>query len=186
MGYKEGCNVRHMTWRILTYRLEAEGSRHRVGIWRELRKAGAVSLQNGTWAIPTGPNFDAALERAMALIERAESRTLVFEICPTEASTGALEELHLAEREAEWGEFVSDCAKFDAEIASEIANEKLTLAELDEEEQNLDRLRRWYREIRSRDIFGAQSADLAERRLKECAEVLEEFANQVYEARERP
>lgn len=174
-----------MTWRILTYRLEAEGSRHRVGIWRELRKAGAVSLQNGTWAIPAGPDFDAAIERATALIERAESRALVFDVSPTEASTGALEALHVAERDAEWGEFLSDCAKFDAEIASEIAKEKFTLAELDEEEQNLDRLRRWYREIRSRDIFGAPSADLAERRLKECAEVLEDFANQVYEARER-
>jgi hypothetical protein len=174
-----------MNWRVLTYRLEAEGSRHRVGIWRELRKAGAVSLQNGTWAVPAGADFDAALERATALIERAESRALVFDVIPTEASTGALEALHVAERDAEWGEFISECAKFDAEIASEIAREKFTLAELDEEEQNLDRLRRWYREIRSRDIFGAPSAERAERCLKECAEVLEDFANQVYEARER-
>ncbi len=141
--------------------------------------------QNGTWAVPAGADFDAAIERAMALIERAESRAPVFDVTPTEASTGLLEELHVAEREAEWGEFVSDCARFDAEIASEIAKKKFTLAELDEEEQNLDRLRRWYREIRSRDIFGAPSADLAERRLKDCAVVLEDFANQVYEARER-
>lgn len=175
-----------MAWRILSYRLEAEGSRHRVGIWRELRKAGAVSLQNGTWAIPTGTDFDAALERAAFLIERAESRALVFDVAPSEASTAALEELHLAERDAEWAEFVSECSKFDVEIASEIAKEKFTLAELDEEEQNLERLRRWYREIRSRDIFGAPSAERAERRLKECVEVLEDFANRVYEARQRP
>jgi len=91
-----------------------------------------------------------------------------------------------AEREAEWAEFVSECGKFDVEIASEVAKKKFTLAELDEEEQNLDRLRRWYREIRSRDIFGASSAPLAERRLKECIEVLENFANQVYDARTEP
>ena len=175
-----------MSWRILTYRLEAEASKHRVGIWRELRKAGAVSLQNATWAIPTGSDFDSAVERALALIERAEGKALVFDVIPTETSAAALEELYLAEREDEWGEFVSDCAKFDAEIASEVAKEKFTLAELDEEEQNLERLRRWYREIRSRDIFGAPSAALAERRLKECAAVLEDFANQVYEARQRP
>jgi len=175
-----------MAWRILTYRLEAEGSRHRVGIWRELRKAGAVSLQNGTWAVPTGADFDAALTRATALIERAESRALLFDISSNRAATAALEEMHVAEREEEWAEFVSDCAKFDAEIASEIAKEKFTLAELDEEEQNLERLRRWYREIRSRDIFGAPSAEMAERRLKECAEVLDDFADQVYEARQRP
>ena len=175
-----------MSWRILTYRLEAEGSRHRVGIWRELRKAGAVSLQNGTWAIPPGADFDAAVGRAASLIERAEGQTLIFEVTPTEASEAALERLHVREREEEWGEFVADCAKYDTEIASEIAKEKFTLAELDEEEQSLDRLRRWYREIRSRDVFGAPSQELAERRLKECAEVLDHFANQVYEARQRP
>ncbi|MGH9158097.1 MAG: Chromate resistance protein ChrB [Acidimicrobiales bacterium] len=172
-----------MAWRILTYRLGVDASRHRVSIWRELRKVGAVSLQNATWAIPTGQGFDEALERATGLIERADSKALVFDVVPTDTGTAALEELFSAEREAEWTEFVSECAKFDAEIASEVAKEKFTLAELDEEEQNLDRLRRWYREIRSRDIFGAPSASLAERRLKECAEVLEDFANQVYDAR---
>jgi hypothetical protein len=58
------------------------------------------------------------------------------------------------------------------------------LAELDEEEESLDRLRRWYRTIRGRDLFGARSAPVAEGRLKECAEALEHFAVLVYEARE--
>lgn len=178
--------MRSVPWRLLTYRLEAEASRHRVGIWRELRKVGALSLQNGTWAIPSGQQFDDALARAVALIERADSKPLLFDATPTGVTGASLEELFTAEREAEWAEFVSDCAKFDAEVASEIAKEKFTLAELDEEEQNLDRLRRWYREIRSRDIFGAPSGVLGERRLKECAEVLEDFANRVYDARTQP
>ena len=57
---------------------------------------------------------------------------------------------------------------------------------MDEEEQSLDRLRRWYRTIRARDLFGAPSAAAAERRLKECTEALEDFAERVYQARERP
>ena len=60
------------------------------------------------------------------------------------------------------------------------------LAELDEEEQSLDRLRRWYRTIRARDLFGAPSAADAERRLKECTGALERYAELVYQARERP
>lgn len=175
-----------MAWRILTYRLEAEASRHRVGIWRELRRAGAISLQNGTWAIPNGADFDAALERALVLIDRADGTALSFEVLPNEATGTALRDLFVGEREAEWGEFVSECGKFAAEIASEVAKEKFTLAELDEEEQNLDRLRRWFREIRSRDLFGAPSADLAEQRLTQCSKILDDFANQVYEAGQRP
>jgi len=71
-------------------------------------------------------------------------------------------------------------------LAGEVAKGKLTLAELDEEEQSLDRLRRWYRTIRARDLFGAASAAVAERRLKECTEALEDFAERVYRAREQP
>jgi hypothetical protein len=62
----------------------------------------------------------------------------------------------------------------------------MTLAELDEEEQSLDRLRRWYRTIKARDLFGTPSAPAAERRLTECAAALENFADRVYQARERP
>lgn len=175
-----------MAWRILTYRLETEASKHRVGIWRELRKAGAVSLQNGTWAVPSGPDFEAAVNRALALIDRANGKAMIFEVNPAESAMASLEELHVAEREAEWGEFVSDCAKFEAEIASEVAKEKFTLAELDEEEQSLDRLRRWHREIKSRDIFGAPASGAAEERLRHCSAVLESFAHQVYEARQGP
>ena len=42
--------------------------------------------------------------------------------------------------EAEWAEFIDECAKYEAEIDREIAEQKLTLAELDEEEQSLERL----------------------------------------------
>jgi hypothetical protein len=85
-----------------------------------------------------------------------------------------------------WAECLTDCAKYETELAGEVAKGKLTLAELDEEEQSPDRLRRWYRTIRTRDLFGAPSAAAADQRLKDCAEALEDFAEQVYQARERP
>src|SRR5215831_17921439 len=63
-AYYEGiCSMRHnscelensrlpreepVSWRVITYRLPAEPSRHRVAVWRELRRLGAVSLQQGT------------------------------------------------------------------------------------------------------------------------------------------
>ena len=47
-----------MSWQIITYRLPKEPSRHRVAVWRELRRLGAVSLQQGTWALPSGEGFD--------------------------------------------------------------------------------------------------------------------------------
>jgi hypothetical protein len=173
-----------MAWRVITYRLPAEPSRHRVAVWRELRRLGAVPLQQGTWAVPEGEPFAAGFAHVVEAIEAAGGQPVVL-AAAEEASAAQLEALFTAQREAEWGEFLSDCSKYQAELAGEVAKGKLTLAELDEEEQSLDRLRRWYRTIKARDLFGAPSAAAAERRLKECAQALEGFAEQVYQAREQ-
>jgi hypothetical protein len=142
-------------------------------------------LQQGTWAIPPGENFDEGLVRVIETINDGGGHPMVLTIADEEASEIQLEELFNEEREAEWVEFLGDCGKFDAELDSEVAKGKLTLAELDEEEESLERLRRWYRSIRSRDLFGAPSGPEAERRLKECAEALEQYAVLVYEARDQ-
>ncbi len=97
-----------------------------------------------------------------------------------ERTRARLEQLFTEAREAEWTEFVSECGKFEAEIEKEIRIGKFTAAELDEEEQNLDRLKRWFRDLRARDLFVASSQELAERRLKECVEALEDYAERVY------
>ncbi len=175
-----------MAWRLITYRLPAEPSRHRVAVWRELRRLGAVTLQQGTWAVPEGEGFDAGLAEVVEAITAAGGQPVVLVVADDQDSTAQLEALFIEQREAEWAEFLSDCSKYEAELAGEVAKGKLTLAELDEEEESLERLRRWYRTIRARDLFGAPSAAAAEARLKECTEALEQFAEQVYRTRERP
>jgi hypothetical protein len=175
-----------VSWRVITYRLPAEPSRHRVAVWRELRRLGAVGLQQGTWAVPDGEPFDAGFAQVVDAIRTAGGQPVVLAVAGDEASTAQLEALFTAQREAEWGEFLSDCGKYETELAGEVAKGKLTLAELDEEEQSLERLRRWYRTIKGRDLFGAPSAPLAERRLKECSAALDGFAERVYQAREQP
>ncbi len=170
-----------MDWILLTYRLPSEPSRHRVAIWRELRKVGAVSLQQATWALPSRGDFVETVSKAVGLVERAEGDVFVFDAAPRGADTEArLEQLFTAEREEEWTEFLAECDKFDQEIEKEIRTQKFTAAELDEEEQNLDRLRRWFRDLRRRDVFVAPSQEGAEQRLKECGELLEDFAERVY------
>jgi hypothetical protein len=157
--------VSPVPWRVITYRLPPEPSRHRVAVWRELRRLGAVPLQQGTWAVPEGEPFAAGFAHVVKAIGTAGGQPVVLAVAEEETSAAQLEELFTAQREAEWGEFLADCGKYETELAGEIAKGKLTLAELDEEEQSLDRLRRWYRSIKARDLFGAPSAPAAERRL---------------------
>jgi len=170
------------SWKLLTYRLPREPSRHRVAVWRELRRAGAIPLQQATWAVPATRIFLDAVDRAVVLVDRAGGEASAFDVSPEdEAGQARLEQLFTEAREAEWTEFLVECGRFEQEIDKEFRTEKFTPAELDEEEHSLDRLRRWFREIRSRDLFVAPSQEAAERRMKEAAEALERFAERVYQ-----
>jgi hypothetical protein len=168
-------------WLLLVVRLPAEPSRHRVAVWRELRRAGALALGQGVWAVPQIEVFTQAVDRAVQLAERGEGEAIVLEATGrTEGDAARLEALFTDAREAEWAEFLADCAKYEAELDKEIHTKKFTLAELEEEEQSLERLRRWHRDLRARDLFGAPSAAAADQRLKYCAERLEDYPDQVF------
>lgn len=169
---------------LVLVRLAGEPSRYRVAVWRELRRVGAVPVAQGAWLMPVTPLFVAAEQKVRELAQRGSGEVITVEVNDGEnpAGVSALAAAFAAARVAEWIEFADECAKFEAEIAKEVRIEKFTLAELDEEEQSLDRLRRWYRELKLRDVQGLAEAGAAEQRLKECTEVLEDYADQVYRA----
>ncbi|WP_396898751.1 Chromate resistance protein ChrB [Mycolicibacterium sp.] len=170
-------------WLLLWVRLPAEPSRHRVAVWRELRRTGAVPLGQGSWAVPDATAFTEGIDRAVALAERGDGEIVVLSATGrSERDESRLIQLFTDEREQEWTEFIGDCAKFDAEIDKEIGQAKFTVAELEEEEQSLERLRRWHRTIKTRDLFGAPSATEAERQLKHCQERLADYTERVFAA----
>ena len=85
------------------------------------------------------------IARATELAGRGDGEVVVLQAAGRgQADAARLEQLFTEARQAEWAEFLADCGKFSAEIDSEIGKAKFTLAELEEEEQSLDRLRRWH------------------------------------------
>jgi len=168
---------------VLLFRVPAEPSRHRVAVWRELRRIGAVSLGQSAWLAPAAPAFAEGIRRAAELVHAAGGEAVVLDAGGHEpADQERLAAVYTAAREAEWTEFVADCGKYLAELDKEIATSKLTLAELDEEEQSMERLRRWHRELRLRDVLGAPSAATADQRLKACEAKLEDYTQRVFHA----
>jgi hypothetical protein len=172
-----------MEWIVLLVRVAAEPSRHRVAVWRELRRAGAVSLGPGVWAVPAAPVFQPAIQRAGELARRGDGDVLALDARPRDQATATLLAAAFRQaREAEWAEFLSECDKYEAEIAKELRLGKLIVAELEEEEHSLERLRRWYRELKLRDVLAVPAATEAETRLKACEAVLADYAERVYRA----
>src|SRR6266511_1343233 len=80
-GYNPGWYVEGgaMRWTVLIVRLPADPSRHRVAVWRELRRVGALSLGQGVWAVPATPVFTAGLDRAVKLAERGDGEVVLLD-----------------------------------------------------------------------------------------------------------
>ncbi|WP_311214772.1 MULTISPECIES: Chromate resistance protein ChrB [unclassified Arthrobacter] len=169
-------------WLLILVQVPSQPSRHRVAVWRELRRMGAVPLSPGTWVLPAHPAFDEGLKKTGALVAKGEGSWTLVDASPREGGAETFRSAFEAARLEEWAEFTADCGKFEQEIAKEISRRKFTFAELEEEEQSLERLRRWYRELKSRDVLHLPHAGQAAAHLARCAEALEGYASLVYEA----
>lgn len=171
---------------LIELRLPAEPARYRMAVWRDLRRGGAVLLGPTVWAVPNLPAIEALVARVNALVGQANGTVLALVADGRAgADTARLERLYADARAEEWSEFRADCGKYLAELASEEARQKYTLAEL-EEEQSLDRLRRWFRELRGRDLLGSEATTEAATELKRCEAAFDGYADNVYAALAEP
>jgi Protein ChrB, N-terminal len=182
-GLSYRCNLESVTdiaetfsarsWIVVLARLPAEPARHRMALWRELRRSGAIALGL--------PAVRPLLERVSGLVDTAGGTLLRLAAKGYAAEDVArLEQSYATARKEEWAEFAADCGKYLAELDKEERLGKYTLAELEEEEQSLDRLRRWYRELRSRDLLAVPATTDSATMLKQCEERFEAYADQVY------
>ena len=106
------------------------------------------------------------LGRIAELVARGDGELTVLEATGRDqASRQRLERPYVEARAAEWTEFRAGCARYLAEVGKG----KLTVAELEEEEQSTERLRRWHREPRTRDLLATPAALTADQDLKACA-----------------
>ncbi|GAA4360834.1 Chromate resistance protein ChrB [Paeniglutamicibacter cryotolerans] len=140
-------------------------------------------LSAGVWALPAGLGFQAELECARELCSNGGGTFAIIDASPRdEESRAVIVGAFQAVRVDEWTEFLANCGKFEDETAREVAKKKFTFAELEEEEQSLDRLRGWYRDLKKRDVLELPEAKAAEERLQACVIVLEQHAERVYAA----
>jgi hypothetical protein len=151
-------------------------------VWREVRRSGALHLQQSVVALPATAEFRPVVERFRELVAELDGETLVVEGRPGASGDG--DRLNRAWNEArddEYGELIAVSAKFLAEIEHEFEIEKFTLAELEEEESEFEKLREWHQRIAARDVCGATKAAEAAEALRQAAEAFERYSDAVYE-----
>jgi hypothetical protein len=147
-----------------------------------VRRSGALHLQQSVVAFPATEEFRPIVEGFRRLVSELDGESLVVEGQP--GANGDAERLKRAWNEArddEYGELISVCAKFLAEIEHEFEIEKFTLAELEEEESEIEKLRQWHQRIAARDVCEASKAGEAEEAIAGAAAAFERYSDAVYE-----
>ncbi len=173
-----------MTWHLFVYRLPKKSSSMRVAVWRELRRIGALPLQQAVVVLPEAGGLSEKLD---SIAERVRSQGGVVYRFPLADLDGQertrLEDEWNALRTQEYEEIVEECeTKFKREIEFEIFRDNLTAAEAEEIEADLDKIKSWFERVSARDVFAVAARSRAEVAIAGCQRMLDDFVQRVYDA----
>lgn len=168
-------------WLTLVYKVPAEPARIRAMVWRRLKALGAVYLQDGIAALPASSAAERALRALQSEIAGlgGTGYLLGYEVVAGQAEIAAV---YNRARDEEYAEILGRCADFEEEIEREVAARHLTYAELEENDEDLAKLKSWLAKVQARDVLGAGEATRAAEAVARCEEALEAFSAAVYEA----
>lgn len=170
-----------MNWLLFLSQLPTHPSSLRVNVWRKLRAAGALGLQNGVWLLPDRPEQTQFLADLLDTVQKQGASGQIFSVAPfTEAIEQDILARFHADRDEEYLEFLEQGQEFLAEIEKETRRQKFTFAELEEIEQFLQRLENWLEKIQKRDFSGGGKAQQAIDLLEKCRLDFETFSTEVY------
>jgi hypothetical protein len=168
-------------WILLLSQLPSAPSSIRVMLWRRMRAAGAVSLHNGVWALPSSPKNEQFMNEILTYVhDHSGNATVFIARAQTQEVEAGLIDGFTKNTDQDYAEFIDECRGFLDELETEIRQKKFTFAELDENEAELQKLTSWLRKIRARDYLGNARAPEAGNALESCRKILRTFARSVY------
>lgn len=173
------------SWLLLTYKVPPEPAAKRIAVWRKLKGMGAVYLQNGVCLLPKSDDHVRRLRVVENDVAEIGGEAVLLETVGLDpAQEQKVIDRFTADRDEAYREFIGKCADFEAEIAKETAAEHFTYAELEENDEDLEKLKGWLAKIRKLDFYNAPLSADADKRLNHCTALLEAYAKRVFEAQE--
>jgi hypothetical protein len=168
---------------VLVYRMPAKPTAGRVAVWRLLKKAGAVYLQDSVCVFPDLPRIRRELQ---PVLERIDEKQGSYHLLPLRALSPAEEEKIVAlfreQTSKHYLEIVEDCeVNFTKEIEFEHFRANYTYEEAEEIRMEFEKLGTWFERVKERDWFDAPNRRDAERWLEKCERLLEDFEAKVFE-----
>jgi hypothetical protein len=173
------------TWLLFLAQLPSSPSSARVAVWRRMRTVGATSVLNGTWVLPHTAAHARVFEQLLDLVQKHRGSGFVLSVSESAPETdAAIVARFRADRGREYDELAERCTAFLAELWKETQAGKFIFAELEEGEQDFEKLVRWLGKIQRRDFFPDERQTEAVTKVERCRQALEDFSRAVYEAEE--
>jgi hypothetical protein len=168
-------------WLLLLAQLPGKPSSARVALWRHLRAAGATTMVNGAWMLPeTTPHADLFEQLRESIIQRGGTAfVLSIPVSSPEVNETIMRRFQ-ADRSREYDEFAERCTALLDEISKETKARKYTFAEMEENEQDVEKLARWLAKIEARDFFPDERRQQSAAMMARCRSAMEAFSHAVY------
>ena len=168
---------------LLVYRMPAKPTAGRVAVWRQLKKIGAIYLQQSVCVFPAKPDVRRDLTPILLRISDAAGE---FHLLPLRKLDSAEEQKLIQQFQDQtsnhYAEIIENCEiNFTKEIEFETYRKNFTYEEAEEIRSEFEKITAWFDRVRRRDWFGAPNMPEAKEWLQRCETMLEQFEARVFE-----
>lgn len=168
-------------WIVFSYKVPTEPSTLRVRVWRTLKALGVIYVQQSVCVAPGTPEVRKKADLLKTSIESNGGEVLLLEVERfSDETEQQLIELFNRQRTMELEEFFGGCHLFLKEMESETAKGNFSYHEVEENEAEFAKLKRWHKKIMKRDFFCCPLTGESKRLLEQCEQKFTEFIQKVY------
>jgi hypothetical protein len=163
-------------WLLISVSTAGASDSLRVYVWRRLRLLGAVYLQQSVCLLPAVPDVRKEVSRFADRVRRdgGSVRVLGIQLTDSTEQQQLIADFNQA-RDREYREVLERLPSFLQELDMERQRGRMTYAEVEESEADLERFRAWLAKIAKRDYFHAPLGDDARQAVERCAQALADF-----------
>ena len=167
---------------VLVYRMPAQPTAGRVAVWRQLKKIGAIYLQQSVCVFPA----NAQVRRDLAsILRRITDAGGEYHQLPLRKLDGQEEDKLIQQFQEQtsnhYQEIIENCeVNFTKEVEFETFRKNFTYEEAEEIRAEFEKICAWFDRVRARDWFGAPNMAEAKAWLDRCEKMLEEFEARVF------
>jgi hypothetical protein len=176
----------HQRFVVLIYRMPARPTAGRVAVWRQLKKVGAIYLQQSVCIFPDIARIRREMQPILRKIGEAggEYHLLPLRQTSSEERQKLIDQFQ-TQTSNHYQEIIENCeVNFQKEIQFETFRENFTYEEAEEIRIEFEKICNWFARVKERDWFGAPNQQDAAVWLARCESLLEEFEAKVYEVQE--